>query len=647
MNPTIAIIGEGLLAELVHEQLAVHYQITQWKHIDEAILNEEDLALVLHDSWLPTEHLKAEHLFRFSGIPWLRGFAAFGEVMIGPLVFPDQQGCSQCADMRFIMAQQDRKEMFDIKSIMMNQTDFSREPWASTFGLLHTAYLIQDEVHRFLKGETGRTCEKVLFLNLNTLKTSSHFFLPDPSCSVCGGLPMDTASASEILLKNWPKANIDNYRCRPLEELEKVVIKDYLDVRIGLLNGKRNDLISPFADTVVSLPLLGGNELNGGRTNSYTASETAGILEGLERYCGITPRGKRTVIHDKYNNLVKHALNPYIVGIHSEEQYALPEFPFKPFDPERPINWVWGYSFSQNRPILVPEILAYYSLGGGDGYVYETSNGGALGGSLEEAILYGIFEVVERDSFLMTWYGQLPIARLDPYSANDPELLLMIQRLQTVTGFHMHLFNSTTENGIPSIFVIAKNTKQKGINLICGAAAHLDPVKAAKSSVQELAGMLLTTDNKIETNREKYLEMYHNPSLVSQMEDHSMLYGLPEAEHRLSFLLDNGLPLRSFEQEYKPVKKHADLTDDLIEVLNTFKQLKLDVIVVDQTSPELKRNSLYCVKVLIPGMLPMTFGYHLTRLTGLDRVLNVPAELGYSEKPLTFNQLNPHPHPFP
>ena len=43
----------------------------------------------------------------------------------------------------------------------------------------------------------------------------------------------------------------------------------------------------------------------------------------------------------------------------------------------------------------------------------------------------------------------------------------------------------------------------------------------------------------------------------------------------------------------------------------------------------------------------MTFGHHLTRLTGLDRVLNVPEQLGYSEKPLTFDQLNPHPHPFP
>ena len=57
------------------------------------------------------------------------------------------------------------------------------------------------------------------------------------------------------------------------------------------------------------------------------------------------------------------ALNPLEVGVHSKEQYALPDFPFKPFDPDRSINWVWGYSFLKERPILIPELLAYYSLG--------------------------------------------------------------------------------------------------------------------------------------------------------------------------------------------------------------------------------------------------------------------------------------------
>lgn len=126
-----------------------------------------------------------------------------------------------------------------------------------------------------------------------------------------------------------------------------------------------------------------------------------------------------------------------------------------------------------------------------------------------------------------------------------------------------------------------------------------------------------------------------------------MLYSLPEAEERLRFLLEPNRTLRAFRDEFGQRPAHPDLTDDLKDALQAFRQLKLDVIVVEQTTPELQRNGLHCVKVLIPGMLPMTFGYHMTRLTGLERVLTVPAKLGYVKEPLSFEQLNPYPHPFP
>ena len=70
--------------------------------------------------------------------------------------------------------------------------------------------------------------------------------------------------------------------------------------------------------------------------------------------------------------------------------------------------------------------------------MYETSNGCAIGGSLEEAIFHGILEIVERDAFLLTWYAKLPLPRLDLSSANDTELQLMIQRLRTITGYELH-----------------------------------------------------------------------------------------------------------------------------------------------------------------------------------------------------------------
>jgi ribosomal protein S12 methylthiotransferase accessory factor len=647
MSGIVAVIGEGLLTDFVCKELSIQYQLVRQADFASGVPKETDMALVLNDAWDPSVHRLAEEMFQQTGTPWLRGFVSFGEGVIGPLVRQGTPGCSQCADNRRLMAGSDRKEMWELQQRLSERGGMPHDVWASRTGLLQVAHLLVAEAKKVLQGRQAHTEGKVFLINLQTLKNSRHFFLPDPMCPVCSQLPDDSDIAARISLQPCPKISPDSYRCRPMDELKDVLAKEYLDDRTGFLNGKLLDLVSPFADSSINLPLFGGDEGCAGRTNSYADSELTAILEGLERYCGLSPRGKRTVVHDSFHNVKDRALNPVQVGVHEKEQYERPDFPFKPFDPDRSIDWVWGYSFLQERPILVPELLAYYSSGCGHGFVYETSNGCALGGSLEEAIFYGILEVVERDSFLLTWYAQLPIPRLDPYSAGDLELSLMIERLQEVAGYDVHLFNSTMEHGIPCVWVLAKNRTQKGVNLICAAGAGPDPVKAVKSAIHEVAGMLLTSNEKFEENREQYKRMLHDPFEVRQMEDHSMLYSLPQAEERLHFLLDDNRPMRTFDEEFKRSVKNADLTDDLKSFLQVFRRLNLDVIVVDQTTPEIRRNGLHCVKVLIPGMLPMTFGQHLIRLSGLERVLKVPVELGYAKEPLTPEELNPYPHPFP
>ncbi|TNJ65872.1 TOMM precursor leader peptide-binding protein [Paenibacillus hemerocallicola] len=647
MLGVVAVVGEGILADLVCKELFDVCELVRVPDLGAEKLKTTDLALVLHDAWHPSVHREAEDVLQKAGIPWLRGFLAFGEGIVGPLVRPGAAGCSQCADIRSHMAGRDRKEMWRLRQQLAEAGGIPSDAWASRTGLLQMTHLIVAESQKVLQGIRSRYEERVYYFDMKTLRGTSHYFLPAPQCPVCGRLPADSREAARIVLGPSPKIGGNSYRSRSLEDLKKALTEQYLDYRIGFLNGKMMDLMSPFADVSVNLPLFGSDEATAGRTHSYADSELTAIMEGLERYCGIAPRSKRTVIRDSYRNLADHALNPVAAGLYAKEQYERPGFPFTPFDPDQPIDWVWGYSFLQESPIMVPQQLAYYSSSCGQGFVYETSNGCALGGSLEEAIFYGIMEVVERDSFLLTWYAQLPLPRLDPFSAGDRELELMIGRLQAVAGFDLFLYNATMENGIPSVWALAKNTKPKGVNLVCVAGAHPDPVRAAKSAVHELSGMTLTLDDKFEANRAEYERMFHDPMLVRDMEDHSLLYSLPQAQERLRFLLEENRPLRTFEEEFKRRPKHSDLTDDLKDILRSFRKLNLDVIVVDQTTPELKRNALHCVKVLIPGMLPMTFGHHLIRVEGLERVLRVPAELGYLKQPLLREQLNPHPHPFP
>jgi ribosomal protein S12 methylthiotransferase accessory factor len=647
VSALVLVVGEGLLADYTCKQLSKQFQVVRKPNFKEGISESTDLVLVLNDAWYPSVHQNAEDVLKPTGIPWIRGFVSFGEGVIGPLISGNTPGCSNCADFRRIIAGRERTEMLDVREKLKEREDKSSDPWASQSGLLQMSLLVAAEAQRVLQGNPPYLKGKIRVINLKTLNSSWHFFLPDPLCPACSQLPDDSPHAARISLKPSPKTSLDSYRSRSMDDLKKVVVNDYLDHKTGFMNSKMKDLVPPFADVVVNLPLLVGDEGVAGRTHSYELSESTAILEGLERYCGLAAHGKRTVVHDCFQNLEGHALNPIKVGIHAQEQYSQPGFPFQPFDPERSINWVWGYSFIEKRPILVPELLAYYSLGWGEGFVYETSNGCALGGSLEEAIFHGILEVVERDSFLLTWYAQLSLPRLDPYSANDIELQLMIERVRAVAGYDLFFYNSTMESGIPSIVAIAKNKKQKGLNLICAAGAHLDPIRAVKSAVHELAAMMMTMDEKFEENQDELLKMLQDPSLVRKMDDHGLLYGMPQAEERLMFLLEENRPLRTFAEEFKWKTKNTDLTNDLEDMLSVFRKLNLDVIVVNQTTPETLKNGLHCVKVLIPGMLPMTFGHHLTRITGLERVLRVPMELGYVKEPLTLNELNPHPHPFP
>ena len=156
---------------------------------------------------------------------------------------------------------------------------------------------------------------------------------------------------------------------------------------------------------------------------------------------------------------MENALNPSVLGLHAEEQYQLKRFPFNKYNPDKNEMGL-GYSFNKNKAILVPETYAYYGTNYRDGvqnsFVYEISNGCALGGHLLEATLQGIYEVVERDAFLISWYTKLPLKRIRKESIKDQTIQLLLTRFEYQTDYDIHLYNMTLENKIPTILAIAK-----------------------------------------------------------------------------------------------------------------------------------------------------------------------------------------------
>jgi len=112
VSATVAVIGEGQLADYVCGELSGDCRIVRQKDFTSEVPESAKLALVLHDGYSPSDHLFAEEVFQRSGVPWLRAFVSFGEGVIGPLVVPGAKGCSNCAELRRLMAGNDRKEMW-------------------------------------------------------------------------------------------------------------------------------------------------------------------------------------------------------------------------------------------------------------------------------------------------------------------------------------------------------------------------------------------------------------------------------------------------------------------------------------------------------------------------------------------------------
>ena len=67
-----------------------------------------------------------------------------------------------------------------------------------------------------------------------------------------------------------------------------------------------------------------------------------------------------------------------------------------------------------------------------------------------------------------------------------------------------------------------------------------------------------------------------------------------------------------------------------------------DIYVVNLTSKEMEELGIYTVKVIVPGLLPITFGVQNERVS-MSRINQERSRRGLEEVRL----VSPYPHPFP
>ncbi|MEJ3653462.1 TOMM precursor leader peptide-binding protein [Actinomycetes bacterium KLBMP 9759] len=596
---------------------------------------------------------------RRTSTPWLPVRVEHGSVLIGPLALPGRPGCPTCAHIRrdkaFTPERRAVREQFGDRLV-------GPDVLLSGFAALAAAELVAGELDRLAAGgELGgaRTDRGMLRLRLADLVSSSHRLLPEPGCPDCGDRPDDSADAARITLVERPTPKPGASRVRDLRGIADELVDTYVDEELGLIRGLQRSVTTTCPTTGAPMGLRFGveqTETGFGRELSFELAKLTAIAEGVERYGGVRPAGKRTACTGSYRELADRAIDPRVFGLHDDEQYGTPGFPFQRFTDDLPMAWVWAWSFARDEPVLVPETFGYYRIPehvpGTRPIAYEISNGCALGGCLEEAILHGILEVAERDAFLMTWYAQLPARRLDLDTAVNRNIPLLVERLEHRTGYQVLTFDTTVEHGIPAVWTMAVDPRDRddAPKALCAAGAALDPERAIMAAVLELAPLLEWRIDSYPGERAQAAAMLADPAGVRTMHDHSLVNAHPAAFDRYDFLLGSGNSgSHAIADSFRGagIEHTSDLTGDLRVVLSRFLDRGQDVLVVDQTAPEHAACGFSCVKVLIPGMVPMTFGHWARRTTGLPRLGAVPVELGHRATPLLPQDVNPYPHPFP
>ncbi|RKE17123.1 TOMM precursor leader peptide-binding protein [Streptomyces sp. TLI_171] len=397
-----------------------------------------------------------------------------------------------------------------------------------------------------------------------------------------------------------------------------------------------------------------------GRGVDYRASERTALFEAVERLTGMRPHGRRTVLRGSYRDLARQSgadavLDPERLGLPDETPAGQPGVATVPYRPELELDWVHAWSLTHRRPVAVPEHVAYWDVPGADRprVVYESSNGCGLGNSPEEAALYGLFEVAERDAFLMAWYPATPLPAV-AVPADDPETAGLAERARLL-GYRLTLLDATNDLGIPAVIAVChyRGTHPDAPRTFLAAGAHHDPRAAIRSAAAEVVTNVQEAPHRESAqggprDPDRLRTMLTRPDLVVTLDDHVGLNTLPEAAPRLAFLRQ-GPPPVPWQQRWPGAPQPVtDLTRLLDATVRRFAAQGLEVLVVRQDEPGVRdRLGLHAAKVIVPGTLPMTFGHANRRTRGLPRLLDVPHRLGRTDRRPVHAELPLHPHPFP
>ena len=376
-----------------------------------------------------------------------------------------------------------------------------------------------------------------------------------------------------------------------------------------------------------------------GKGASESEAIGSAIGEAVERYCA-SHVNQQALRHANWQEVASSAISPAECVLYSPHQYARKEFPFAEWKEATEIDWFSARELPSENEVLAPALLIYmgYRAKNFEGYICQsTSNGLAAGPDLHTAIRNGLYELIERDGFLICWMNRLSMPEVD--FSQKPGLARNIRTHYERFGVETRIFNLTTDLPIYVMMALSLNPSGQGPAAMVGLGCHSDPSVAVIKALLEICQIRPSCARKyVEEPPQQRLRSYED---VRTLDDHSAFFMMPERLNELSFLLQNGCT-----QQLEDLPNHSlgSAREDLHTCVAALNNAGCRVIYADLTTPDLVDFKIRVVRTIATGLQPIHFGHGQERLGGL-RLYEVPRRLGYTSDNTTEASLNPCPHP--
>lgn len=610
------------------------------------ICSEGERSLVLTDDYLQVGLEAFNQKALSQKRSWMLVKLVGTKIWLGPLFIPGQTGCWECLRQRL---QGQRK----VETYLQQKQKTTNPLPTSLAGLPSTqqtaiSLAATETVKWIVTGRNDALEGNIVTLNTLTLKQQNHWLIRRPQCQACG-YPQLMAQKQAIPpdLQSCQKTATDGgYRSVAPEETSKR-LQPHISPVTGIISlleppygWEHQQKLTPayiskgiFSEGSRNLDSLRHslNRCASGKGQSDIQAKVSAIGEAIEHYAGGF-QGDECRIRDRLENLDR-PIHPNACMLFSDRQFQnrvetsnpsrLTWIP-QPFDEEQEIDWSPVWSLTDDEPRYIPTAYCYY------GYARQhdiefaraDSNGCAAGNTLEEAILQGFMELVERDSVALWWYNRLPKPAVNlsdfdrPYF---PELLRFYQQHHR----DLWVLDLTSDLNIPTFAAISRRNDRAVENIILGFGAHLDPQIAILRALTELNQSL--------------------PAVLSDKYEHSRAYRdyYPEAHQWWQTATIENQPYLVPDRTatYKVRANYAnnwsgDIYTDVMNCIKLAQSKGLETLILNQTRPDIE---LSVVKVIVPGLR------HFWPRFAPGRLYDIPVEMGWLTAPLTEEQLNPQP----